>query len=157
MTMSKLNVTGSILLAVALLALAVSCSKQATHDNHAAHDHADHAAAPAPSGYAGAIKQIRTHMTSLNGIIASGSYKAVHNDAEAIVDICESMEKLAADPNSGVPRDKVSLVGQQAKELATASDAMHGAAHAGEVAKLKEHFAHMGRVVESLAQYVGRT
>ena len=179
MSIGKLSAAGPILLAALLLTVAASCKEQADHD-HAGHDHTDHvapttspgtptsaaqhehdhshhAATPDSLTYADAVKQIRSHMASLNSTIAAGKYKDVHNDAKAIIGLCESMEKLAAAPGSNVAADKVSAVSGWAKELSTATDAMHDAAHGDDVAGLKEHYAHMTKLVESLAQVAPTT
>src|SRR4051812_18417854 len=109
MDRNKLNVTVSILLAAALLIGPVSCAHKASHDEHHT-DHAATAAVPASDTYADAIKQIRSRMASINSIIASGNYDTVHDDAEAIGQACGLLEKLAAAPGSGVPREKVPAV-----------------------------------------------
>ena len=150
---------------VALLSLMVSlsCAKQTTpdHPDHAAmHDHSNHSAmpdgsaTPAAQSYADAVKQIQSRMTSLDALVKAGKYDDVHKDSEAIRQLCGSLGDLAAAQNSPVPKDKVKEVTESAKELSAATRSFHGAAHDEDLPQVKEHYAHMGKLIESLAAYV---
>lgn len=142
------HIGGRILLAL-LLTVAMSCARQATPGAHE-----DSPVTPqATSGYAETIKQIEARMASLDATVKAARYYAVHNDAEAIIELCDSLQKTAADPNSGVPRDKLATVTASAKELATAADEMHAAGHAGDVPRFQQRYADMVRIVGLLAQY----
>lgn len=140
------------------------------HDHAAKHDHAvkqdhsghaatsDHSGAtattvPAAQNYADAIAQIRAHMTSLDTILKSGDYDAVHKDSVAIGTLGKSLGALATASNSPVPKGKVTDVTAAGTELAAASRSFHTAAHEPDLPKVKEHYAHMGQLVESLARY----
>jgi len=96
---------------------------------------------------------VRSPLPSLDAIIKSGKYDDVHKDSEAIRQLCGSLGELAAAQNSSVPRDKVKDVVQIANELSAASRSFHSAAHDEDLAQVKEHYAHMGKLVESLAAY----
>ena len=151
-------VSGLTALSVFVLAGTVSCAKQEKHD-HSAHGPSeqsqshDPSVAPAAQSYADAVRQIRGHMASLDAIIKSGDYDAVHNDCVAIGRLSKSLAELAGRPNSPVPKDKLQEVSGAAGELAVAQRSLHSAAHDDDVPKVKEHYAHMGRLVESLARH----
>ena len=155
----KLVIGGPTILAILVLSGGVSCTKQAKHD-HSAHDHLDHAAAPdesavpAAQNYADAVKQLRARMTSLDAILKSGEYDKVHKDSVAIGKLGKSIGSLAAAPNSPVPKDQVKEVTAAGTELFAASRSFHGAAHEEDLPQVKEHYAQMGELVESLAQHV---
>ncbi len=163
----KSTIGTSMVVAVVALTLPVSCAKQADHD-HMQHDHSDHAdmshhhhddatsdqsTKPVAQSYADAVKQIQSHMTSLDAIMKSGKYDDVHKDSEAIRQLCASLAQLAAAENSPVPKEKVKDVTEMANELSAASRSFHSAAHDEDLPQVKEHYAHMTRLVESLAQY----
>ena len=149
-------------------------SKDQPDHNHAAkpdhavkQDHSGHAAAsddsgatattaPAAENYADALAQIRTHMTSLDAILKSGDYDAVHKDSVAIGKLGKSLGALASEQGSPVPKDKVTDVTAAGTELAAASRSFHSAAHEPDLPKVKEHYAHMGKLVESLARYAAK-
>lgn len=133
-----------------LLTVMVSCAKKGAAPPPA---QADQPAMTAQSGYGDAIKQIQARMASLDTTIKAGKHYAVHNDAEAIVELSGSLETLAAAPGSGVPRDKVPEVTDLARELAAASNDMHGAGHANDMPRFNQRYSDMIRLVESLAQY----
>lgn len=155
-------VGGSTVLAALILSGPVSCTKAAKHD-HSAHDrpgdsamsdHSPATAAPAARNYADAIEQLRTRMTSLDAIVKSGEYDDVHKDSVAIGKLCGSLGAMAAAPNSSVPRDKVTEVTAAATELSAAARSFHSAAHDEDLPQVKAHYAHMSRLVHSLAAYV---
>ena len=161
----KGNIGGSMVVAVLALTIPVSCAKQADHD-HMQHDQSSHAGTsdhhhptsdqspkPAAQSYADAVKQIQSRMASLDAIIKSGKYDEVHKDSEGIRQLCGSLGELAASQNSPVPKDKVKDVIQIANELSAASRSFHSAAHDDDLPQIKEHYAHMGTLVESLAAY----
>ena len=155
MKFSKVFVGGSTALAVLVLSGPLSCAGQPKHD-HSAHEHADHSAAPVARDYADAIGQIQNHMTSLDVIIQSGKYDAVHKDCVAIEKLCDSVGSaggLAAAQGSPVPTDKVNGVSESAKQLAAVSRSLHKAAHADDPAQVKADFARMGELAGSLARY----
>jgi hypothetical protein len=168
-TFLKLSVGGATALAVLILGGPLSCAKQAEHDhsahdhaNHSAHDHADHSAAsdnsavPAAQNYADAIRQIQGHMTSLDAIIKSGKYDAVHNDCVAIGKLCDAIDGaggLAAAQDSPVPKDKVNGVAEAANQISAASRSLHKAAHADDLPQVKADYARMSNLVESLTRY----
>ena len=149
---------GAAALALLMSMGPLSCRDQAKHD-HSAHEHSDRGAvggdpaAPAAGTYADAVGEIRTRMTSLDAILKSGDYDSVHKDSVAIGRLCKSLPGLAAAPNSGVPKDRVKDVTDAAAELATVSREFHSAAHDEDAVRVKEHYAHMGRLVESLAEH----
>lgn len=159
MTVWRLVVGGSTVLVVLMLMGPVSCTKAAKHD-HSAHDHADHAptadqsAAPAAQNYADAVKQLQARMASLDAILRSGEYDDVHKDSVAIRKLCDSIGALAAAPNSGVPKEKVTEVTAAAKELSAATHSFHGSAHDEDLPQVKQLYARMGKLIESLAAYV---
>ena len=136
----------------------LSCIREAKHD-HQAHDHAGHpatsdasAATPAAKTYADAIQQLRAHMTSLDAILKSGEYDAVHKDSVAIGKIGDSLGALASAPGSPVPQDKVKDVTTAGAEIKAASRTFHKAAHDDDLATVKGEYARMGRLIDSLAQ-----
>ena len=167
MNFLKSSVGTSMVVAIVALTLPVSCAKQADHD-HMQHDHTDHDAmshhhhdaasdessAVMAHSYADAVKQMQARMTSLDAIMKSGKYDEVHNDSEAIRKLCNSIGDLAAAQNSPVPKDKVKEVTDTATELSAAARSFHGASHDEDLPQVKEHYAHMKRLVDSLAQYV---
>lgn len=166
MNIWKSSIGTSMVVAVVALTLPVSCAKQADHD-HMQHDQPDHAdmshhhheetsdqsSAVMAHSYADAVKQMQARMTSLDAMMKSGKYDEVHNDSEAIRKLCSSIGELAAAQNSPVPKDKVKEVTDIAAELSAASKSFHSASHDEDLPQVKEHYAHMKRLVDSLAQY----
>ena len=166
MNLLKSSIGTSMVVAAVALTLPVSCAKQADHD-HMQHDRADHAAmsqhqhdaisdqSPAVMAqtYADAVKQMQARMTSLDAIMKSGKYDEVHTDSEAIRKLCSSIGELAAAQNTPVPKDKVKEVTDMAAELSAAARSFHSASHDEDLPQVKEHYAHMKRLVDSLAQY----
>ena len=142
----------------------LGCSGHTSHDHdhphdhdhdHASHSHPDDSAAPVAGSYADAIQQMRTHMTSLDAIIKSGNYDAVHKDSVAISKLCDLIGGsggLAA-TNGSVPKDKLSEVSDSAKQLSEASRSLHHAAHAGDINQVRADYARMRELVDSLARY----
>lgn len=163
----KPAVGGSAVLAALVLSGPASCTKAAKHDP-AAHDHSGHSAmsdhstspaattAPAARDYADAMEQLRARMTSLDVILKSGEYDDVHKDSVAIGRLGKSLGALAGAPNSPVPKDKVADVTAAGTELAAAARSFHSAAHESDLPKVREDYAHMGELVESLARYVAQ-
>ena len=132
----------------------------AQHDRKA-HDHSGHSAAsdesaetPAPRTYADAIQQLRAHMKSLDAILKSGDHDAVHKDSVAIGKIGESLGALASAPESPVPQNKVKDVTTAGADLRTASRTFHKAAHNDDLATVKADYAHMNKLIDSLARHV---
>ena len=162
----KSSIGTSMVVAAVALTLPVSCAKQADHD-HMQHDHMDHDAmsqhhhdaasdessAVMAHSYADAVKQMQARMTSLDAIMKSGKYDEVHNDAEAIRKLCGSIGELADAQNSPVPKDKVKEVTDLAAELSAAARSFHNASHDEDLPQVKQHYAHMKRLVDSLAAY----
>jgi hypothetical protein len=156
----------SILLVALFLTVPISCAKQANHD-HSQHSHShpgattqhhhdassDHSPAVTAQNYADAVKQMQARMASLDAILKSGKYDDVHKDTEAIRKLCGSLGELAAAQNSLVPKDKVKEVTDMAAELSKASRSFHSAAHDEDLPQVKEHYAHMGKLIESLSAY----
>lgn len=157
-------VGGSTVLAALILTGPASCMKpakqvRAAHDhsgNSAMSDHPAAEAAPAARNYADAITQLRARMVSLDAILKSGDYDAVHKDSVAIGALGKSLGAMAGAANSPVPKDQVADVTAAGTELAAASRSFHTAAHEPDLPKVKEHYAHMGKLVESLARYVAK-
>jgi hypothetical protein len=131
----------------------------AGHDHAAGtHDSSAHAAEDAVTAknYADAVKQIQSRMASLDAIIKSGDYDAVHKDCVAIGKLGESIGDLAAAQDSGVPKDEVESLRDAGKELAAAQKGLHKAAHGDDLATVKEQYVRMGKLLESLANYAPR-
>ena len=131
----------------------------AGHEHSAStHGSSAHAAeeAVAANNYADAVKQIQSRMASLDAIIKSGDYDAVHKDCVAIGKLGESIGDLAAAQDSGVPKDKVESLRDAGKELATAQKSLHKAAHGDVLTTVKEQYVRMGKLLESFANYVPR-
>jgi hypothetical protein len=165
---------GTIIVTAMLLAGPVGCGGNAKRDrpgdghvthqhaagNHAAQGHAAHGqsghsgdlatTAPAPRDYADAIAQLRAHMASLDSILKSGDYDAVHKDSVAICKIGESVGALAAAPGSHVPPEQVKAVTSDGAELSAKSRSFHKAAHSDDLATVRADFARMGQLIDSL-------
>ena len=166
----KPAVGGSTVLAALILAGPASCAKDAKDDGAAKHDHAAHGpsghsatsdhsgaaptTAPAARNYADAIKRFRARMASLDAILKSGDYDAVHKDSVAIGKLGDSLGALAAAPGSPVLRDQVEAVTAAGKELAAAARSFHSAAHDEDLATVKADYARMGKLIDSLARHV---
>jgi hypothetical protein len=136
----------------------LSCAKQDTHEHHdhsMMHDDSHHSAMPAAQSYGDAVRQMRALLASMDAKIKAGKYDDVHHDAEALRSLCNSLGELAAARNSPVPRDKVNEVTETAKELSAAGNSFHKAAHAEDLPQVKEHYAHMVKLVDSFARYDG--
>jgi hypothetical protein len=149
---------------VLLLVVPLSCAKEAAHDHPdpaaphhpgdhaAAHDHGS-SSAPVPKSYAEAVRQMRLLLASLDATIKSGQYDNVHHDSQALRRICGSIKELATAQSSPVPKDKVNEVTELASQLSSATDDFHDAAHDGDLQRLKERYAQMVKLVDSLARY----
>lgn len=128
------------------------------HDHADGHTRADHAVEPSATArnYADAVKQLQARLASLDTIIKSGQYDDVHKDCVAIGELGGSIGALATAEDSGVPKDKVESLRAAGKELADASRSLHKAAHSDDLATVKAEYAHMGKLIDSLATYVSR-
>ena len=115
-------------------------------DHHAEADHEETAAAPTivPDSYAAIIAELKTRKANLERILAAGSLKEVHPQAQVVMDLAAALPGKATDTS----RATVSLKALDLKEKA---DALHDHADEGDAAGAKQAFDEVSADIDALA------